>query len=60
VSNRVEVSDGFCAAWVLQWATEEASRAASESIKADIDERMRVLAESEWDKVTPVPFLREV
>ena len=46
-------TDGQCAEWVLQWATDEASRASSARIKADIDERCRQSAEAEWDRLNP-------
>ncbi len=53
MSERKEVSDGFCAAWVLQWATDESARASAESLKADIDERCRQVAEKEWNQHNP-------
>lgn len=51
MSERKEVSDGFCAAWVLQLVTDESTRASSESIKANIDEQVRQTAEAEWDRL---------
>lgn len=50
MSEQTEVSDGFCAEWVLKWATDESARASRESLKADMDERCRLIAENEWQK----------
>ena len=46
-------TDGQCAEWVMRWATDEASRASSAKVKADIDERCRQTAEAEWDRLNP-------
>ncbi len=50
MNDRKEISDGFCASWVLKWATDEYNRASAESLKADIDERCRQVAEKEWNQ----------
>ncbi len=43
-------TDGDCAQWVLEWATIECAKAREESLKANIDERMRATAEAEWNR----------
>ena len=51
--NEPAWTDGQCAEWVIRWATEEAARASSARLKADIDERCRKTAEDEWDRLNP-------